>query len=639
MPATQAIDLPKSGFAGLKQSWRYDLLAGFQVFLIALPLCLGIAMASRFPPMAGIIAAMVGGLLVSRINGSYVTISGPAAGLIVVTLGAVESLSQGDQIAGYHRALAAIVCAGLLQVLLGVLKAGRFVALVPASVVHGMLAAIGVIIMIKQFYVLIDVKPEGELLANLAAIPHSVFKMNPEIAFIGLTGLLILIFWEILKPRIKLLAWIPAPIVVVTVGLLLGLYFDLEHYHKYSWHSTFFAVGPKELLPIPETFLAGFAFPDFSLIGSLKFWLATLSICLVSSLETLLSAAAVDKLDPFQRQSDLNRDLTALGIGTAVSGAIGGLPMISEIVRSTANIHFGARTQWSNFFHGLFLLAFVALFPTLIHKIPKTALAALLIFVGYKLASPKEFYKTWKVGKEQLFLFAFTIFAVLATDLLVGVGLGIAAKVALHVLRGVNLKELFKISFTLEQTDPDTHHIRIDGAAVFSNFLALKSALTGLPRGKTLVFDLANARFIDHTVMEFLHEFCRDYGRTGGRCEIRGLDLHEAVSSHPLAARRQVAALVKAFLEVKERDDRLEICLKGAEVMRQVRNELARILKALPAGKAVCLNLSQAEIPAEVLADIMRSLREYEQAGGRFEILRSSPQAAETARSHPRRKP
>jgi MFS superfamily sulfate permease-like transporter len=190
MHTTQQASLgfPKSGLAGLKDSWRFDLLAGFQVFLIALPLCLGIAMASRFPPMAGLIAAMVGGLLVSRINGSYVTISGPAAGLIVVTLGAVESLSQGDPIAGYHRALAAIVCAGLLQVLLGLLKAGRFVALVPASVVHGMLAAIGVIIMIKQFYVLIDVKAEGELLDNLAALPQSLLHANPEIANFDFLG-------------------------------------------------------------------------------------------------------------------------------------------------------------------------------------------------------------------------------------------------------------------------------------------------------------------------------------------------------------------------------------------------------------------------------------------------------------------
>lgn len=638
MRAEAFLSSPKIGLAGLRQSWRSDLLAGFQVFLIALPLCLGIAMASRFPPMAGIIAAMVGGLLVSRINGSYVTISGPAAGLIVVTLGAVEKLSEGDPIAGYHRALAAIVCAGLLQALLGILKAGRLVALVPASVVHGMLAAIGVIIMTKQFYVLIDVKPQGELSDNLVAIPQSVFKLNPEIALIGLVGLGILIAWEILKPRLKLCQWIPAPIVVVAVGLVLGLYFDLEHPHRYSWHSTFYEVGPGELLPIPQTFLDGFALPDFSPIGTLKFWTATISICLVSSLETLLSAAAVDKLDPFQRQTDLNRDVTALGIGTAFSGAIGGLPMISEIVRSTANINFGARTQWSNFFHGLFLLVFVALFPKLIHEIPKAALAALLIFVGFKLASPKEFYKTWEIGKEQLFLFVFTILGVLATDLLVGVGLGIAAKTGLHLLRGVNLKELFKIAYRLEQTDPDTFHIALDGAAVFCNFLALKSELAELPKSKTVVFDLANASFIDHTVMEFLHEFCHDYERSGGRCEIRGLDLHEPVSSHPLAARRRAEAVVRALLEVEKQGDRIEIRLKGSEVMRALRHQLAMTLKGLPSGQAVCLDLRQAELPEQVIADIRRLCQEYEQTGGRLEILEPKPEFTKAPSFQPRRK-
>lgn len=572
--------------------------------------------------MAGITAAMVGGILVSRINGSHVTISGPAAGLIVVTLGAVESLGRGDPMAGYHLALAAIVCAGVLQVLLGVLKAGCFVALVPASVVHGMLAAIGVIIMIKQFYVLIDVKPEGELLENLAAIPQSLFKMNPEITLIGLVGLLILISWEILKPRLKLLQWIPAPMVVVAVGLLLGLAFDLDHHHRYSWHSTFYDVGPEELLPVPQTFLEGFVFPDFSRIGTAKFWLAVASICLVSSLETLLSAAAVDKLDPFQRQSDLNRDVTALGIGSAISGAIGGLPMISEIVRSTANINFGARTQWSNFFHGLFLLVFVALFPQLIHKIPKAALAALLIFVGYKLASPREFYKTWRIGREQLFLFTFTIVAVLATDLLIGVGLGIAAKVVLHILREVNLKELFRIAYHIERTDPDTFHVRLDGAAVFSNFLALKSELAELPDGKILVFDLSNARFIDHTVMEFLHEFCRDYGRTGGRCEILGLEWHEPVSDHPLAARRRrrVETLMGMFLKVEEHNGWVELRLQGVELMRQVHGRLRQTIQGLAPGKTLVLDLTQAALPEWIVQDLLRFSRDYERSGGRCEI-------------------
>lgn len=588
--------IPATGLAGLKENWRNDLIAGFQIFLIALPLCLGIAMASNFPPMAGIIAAFVGGLLVSRINGSHITISGPAAGLIVVTLGAVESLGGGDPIAGYHRALAAIVVAGILMILLGLIRAGRFVALAPASVVHGMLAAIGIIIIIKQFYVMIDVKPEGELLENLAGIPQALGEMNPEIALIGFVSLAIMIVWEILRPKVRLLQIIPAPIVVVSVGLAMGMAFNLEHAHKYSWHTTFFSVGPQELLPVPQSFFDGFAFPDFSMIATGAFWISVVSICLVSSLESLLSAAAIDKLDPFQRQSNLNKDLTGLGAGTSVSGAIGGLPMISEIVRSTANIQFGARTQWANFFHGLFMLVFVALFPAIIHEIPKAALAALLVFTGYKLASPREFYKTWEIGKEQLFLFVLTIVAVLATDLLIGVAIGIAAKIVLHVLRGVNLKQLFSIAFQIDQIDQDTWHVRIDGVAVFSNFLSLKSSLAELPKGKKIVIDLSHADFIDHTVMEFIHEFCEDYEKRGGHCEIHGLEAHEAASSHPLAARKRLTPekLLERFLEIRETDDRVEVKIKGAGLMDAIQKRMQEQLEQLPHDKKVVFDLADA---------------------------------------------
>ena len=590
------------GIAALKEGWRDDLIAGFQIFLIALPLCLGIAMASNFPPIAGIIAAVVGGLLVSWLNGSYVTITGPAAGLIVVNLAAVESLGQGDLVAGYHRALAAIVCAGILMVILALLRAGRFVALAPSSVVHGMLAAIGIIIMIKQFYVMIGVKPEGELLENLTAIPEALAEMEPQVATIGFTCLGVTIFWEVLRSfKIKLFEIVPGPIVVVTVGFILGRLFQLDS---------------KWLLPVPQNFLEGFAFPDFSMVGTGAFWTATISIALVTTLESLLSAAAIDKLDPWQRQSDLNKDLRGIGVGAVVSGSIGGLPMISEIVRSTANIQFGARTQWSNFFHGLFMLTFVALFPGLIQQIPKAALAALLVFTGYKLASPREFYKTWEIGKEQLFLFVLTIVAVLATDLLIGVAIGIAAKIVLHLLRGVNLRQLFRIAFAIERTDPDTYHVRVDGAAIFSNFLALKSALAGLPEGKKVVFDLSHADFIDHTVMEFIHEFCHDYERRGGRCELHGLEVHEPASDHPLAARRRtIDRLLDRFLKVEEKGDHIEIKIGGGRLLERVNAKLREELARLPKGKKVVFDLHDAWCFAESPLQAINTFVEKRPAG------------------------
>ncbi|MGD9657806.1 MAG: SulP family inorganic anion transporter, partial [Methylocystis sp.] len=347
---TSARFVPKTGLAGLAENWRADILSGFLVFLIALPLCLGISMASGFPPQAGIITAVVGGLLVSRFNGSFVTITGPAAGLIVVILDSVQDLGGGDAKAGYHYTLAAIVCASVIQTLMGLMKAGKMSAFFPSSAVHGMLAAIGIIIMAKQIHVMLGVKPNAQsLFATIGAIPTSLRDMNPEVAIIGGLGLLILIAWSIVKSR--RLRMIPAPIIVVIVGMALAQYFDLDDEHIYLFLPEYpflphheFTIGPKFLVSIPQNFLSGFAFPDFSLIGSALFWQQVVAICLVGSLESLLSAAAVDKLDPYKRTSDLNRDIAAVGVGNILCGLIGGMPMIAEIVRSSANVNNGART-------------------------------------------------------------------------------------------------------------------------------------------------------------------------------------------------------------------------------------------------------------------------------------------------------
>jgi MFS superfamily sulfate permease-like transporter len=545
--ATYARRLPKTGLAGLLENWRADALSGFLVFLIALPLCLGISMASGFPPQAGIITAIVGGLFVSRINGSFVTIAGPAAGLIVVILDSVQALGGGDAKAGYHYTLAAIVCASVIQTLMGVMKAGKMSAFFPSSAVHGMLAAIGIIIMAKQVHVMLGVKPDAQtLFETIGAIPASLRDMNPEVAIIGGLGLLILIAWSLVKNR--RLKMIPAPLVVVIVGMALAQYFDLDDEHIYLFLPDYpflphheYTIGPKFLVSIPQNFLSGFAFPDFSLIGSSMFWQQVFAICLVGSLESLLSAAAVDKLDPYKRTSDLNRDVAAVGFGNIICGLIGGLPMIAEIVRSSANVNNGARTGWANFFHGLFLLIFVALFPRVIHEIPLASLAALLVFTGYRLASPLEFKKTLAIGWDQLAVFVITIVGVLATDLLIGVAIGIAAELLFHVWRSVNWAQVFKLRRDVVETEPGVYHVRIGGAAFFANYLALKGDLAKLPRGKTVICDLAESWCVDHTVMENLHDFCEDYEATGGRAEIRGLDHHVATSKHPLAPRKRNA--------------------------------------------------------------------------------------------------
>jgi MFS superfamily sulfate permease-like transporter len=519
--------IPKSGLVSLKENWLSDLQSGFLVFLIALPLCLGISVASGFPPSAGIITAIVGGLLVSRISGSYLTINGPAAGLIVVVLAAVQALGEGDAMAGYRYTLAAIVVASVLQVLMGLFKWGQLSSFFPSSVVHGMLAAIGIIIVATQTHVMLGVVPEtGSIFSIIAQIPHSLFNMNAEIGLISFLGLLVLIIWPFIGSRI------PAPIIVVLVGIVFAWHFDLAK------EST--ASGAKYLVAIPDNFLTGFYFPDFSKIFTIPFWEAVLSISLVGSLESLLSATAIDKLDPYKRTSDLDRDLAAVGIGNLLAGLLGGLPMIAEIVRSAANINNGAKTPWANFFHGLIMLLFVVLFGGFIQNIPLASLAAVLVYTGYRLASPETFVRVRDVGIEQLFLFVITIFGILATDLLIGVTLGIIVKLAINLTRGVWPNNLFKIHFTILQQDNNTLVVKLFGSALFSNFLPLKIALNKLDLGKTIIFDFSGGYLIDHTVMEFIHDFQQKYEGQGGQCRKIGNAL-ESFSDHALAARLMTA--------------------------------------------------------------------------------------------------
>lgn len=533
--------IPQGGLSGLKQNWKNDLSAGFFVFLIALPLCLGISMASGFPPVAGLFTAIIGGLMVSFFGGSQLTIKGPAAGLIVIALGAVEELGHGNAFAGYQLALATIVAAGVLQIVFGLLRSGILSDFFPSAAVHGMLAAIGIIIAAKQLHTLVGVKPEGkETLELLAEIPKSIGLLNPEIAIIGLISLLILFVFPLIKhPWFKK---IPGPLVVILVAIPLGHLFDLEHEHKYLFlDNQLYTIGPRFLVTLPDNLLAAVTFPDFSQLFSATSIKYIIMFALVGSLESLLSTKAIDSLDPWKRKANMNRDLVGVGVGNTLAGLIGGLPMISEIVRSSANINYGGRTWWSNFFHGLLLLVFVVFFPMLIHQIPLAALAAMLIFTGYRLASPKEFYKTYKIGKEQLLIFVITVATTLATDLLVGIAVGILTKLIVHLANGLPIRYMFKPLFSVNQREETGEYIvDVYHSAVFSNYIKLKKSLDALPRKAHIIVDFTNANLIDHTVMENLHHYKHDYEHNGGSFALVGLQNHKSLSKHELSVRKKL---------------------------------------------------------------------------------------------------
>lgn len=522
---------PRDGVAGLVKHWREDLLAGFLVFLIALPLSLGIAMASGFPPMAGLITAVVGGLLATFFGSSPLTIKGPAAGLIVIALGAVQELGGGT--IGYRRALAAIVVAGVLQVGLSLLRAGVLGDTFPSSVIHGMMAAIGVIIISKQGHTLLGAAPSpGEPLHLLAQLPKSIISLNPEVAAIGAAGLLILWAW----PKLPWAAVkrIPAPVVVVAMGIGLARAFDLSHAHHYMIAGHDYAVGPRSLVPIEASIFGSITMPDWSRITTLVSLKYVVMFALVGSIESMLSAKAVDLLDPWHRRSSLDRDLLATGVGNIIAGMLGGLPMISEIVRSSSNVASGARTRWANFFHGALLFAFVAVVPWLLRAIPLAALAALLVFTGVRLASPSEFAKTFRVGREQLLIFVVTMLVTLATDLLVGVAAGLVVKVIIHLIGGMPLRNLFSPSIAVTNEEGVTV-VRVGHAAVFSNYFAIKRALDALTNEPRVVVDFHDTRIVDHTVLEGLHLLADEWERDGRKLDVRGLEEHRRSSSHPLA--------------------------------------------------------------------------------------------------------
>ena len=520
------------GISSLKVFWEQDLKAGFNVSLIALPLCLGIAIASGFPPMAGLFAAVVGGIFVSRFNGSWLTIAGPAAGLIVVNLSAIETLGGGDKIVGYPYALAAIVVSGLFIALFGFLKLGKFGDFFPNAAVHGMLAAIGIIIMIKQFFVAAGVSVHGhEFFEVLTEVPSAFFHSNPEVILIAFISLLILIFYPKLKNKwVKIL---PAPIWVLVVAIPLEFILDFEHEHVVNFLGSEHKVGPQLLVHLPANILDAVVFPDFSKIATGAFWVAVVSITLVTTIESLLSAIAVDSMDVEHRKTNLNKDLKALGFGSSLSGLIGGLPMISEIVRSTANSDSGAKTQWSNFFHGIFLLLFMLVGSVIIDHIPLAALASMLIYTGFRLASPKEFKHMLEIGRSEFLVFITTIIVVLLSDLLIGIAAGIFMNMLILVVKKVKLNNMFKVDLETIILNEKVV-IQLKGSLAFTNYLGLKKEI--LKYGdKNITLDMAKVNYVDHSVKQQLTGLKRDFETKALNFERINTAGLVAANHHPLS--------------------------------------------------------------------------------------------------------
>lgn len=523
----------------INSSTKSNIISGFLVFLIALPLCLGISKASGFPPIAGIYTAIIGGLLVTFFSKAPMTIKGPAAGLIAIAIASVEELGDGDMILGYKLTLAVVVVSGILQVLMGVVKLGKLADIFPSSVIRGMLAAIGVIIISKQIPVLFGVTPEAKSpFGLLSEVPSIILNLNPKVAFIGVLSIVLLFIHPVIKN--KTIQKLPAPLLTLLLAIPLGFIFNLSQEHSYSFATSQFSIDPsKYLVLLPESFFSGITFPDFSDVFSYVSLKYILMFALVGSIESVLSAKAVDAIDLEERTTNQNQDLIAVGLGNTLAGFVGGLPMISEIVRSSANINAGAKGRMSNFYHGLFLFLFVLLAASVIKTIPNTALAAMLIFTGYRLASPDHIKKINAVGKDQLIQFLTTLIVTLLTDLLIGVAAGITVKIAIQLFFGVKIKSVFKLK--INKIEKEDHLvINLEGVASFLNYLKFKSIIDSIDKTNKVELDFSTSHFIDHTFLTNLNSLQNRFKKEGGELILSGLKSHKAQSEHSLSTKRLV---------------------------------------------------------------------------------------------------
>lgn len=476
-----------------------DFPSSIVVFLVALPLCLGIALASNAPLFSGLIAGIIGGIVIGSLSGSQLSVSGPAAGLTAIVAAAILKLPT------FETFLLAVVICGALQLVLGFIKAGVIGDYVPNCVIKGMLAAIGLILILKQFPHLVGydanyVGDESFKQSNnentFSGLINAFKYITPVAVIIGVIGLVFQFAWEKFTANKKgFIKIIPAPLIVVLVGIAINEYFRTQGS----------SIDAKHMVSIPiagsaNEFFSFFTTPDFNGFLNKDVWIAGVTLALVASLETLLSIEAIDDLDPYQRVTNKERELKAQGVGNMLSGLIGGLPITSVIVRSSANVNAGAKSKMSAIYHGILLLACVALIPGLLNLIPKSALAAVLIFTGYKLAKPSLFKAYYKKGWDQFLPFVITIGAILLTDLLIGVMIGIGVGLFFIV------RSNFKTSVFIVH-DHNKYLIRLRKDVSFLNKPIIKNKLEEIPENASVLIDASRADFIDKDIIEVIEDF------------------------------------------------------------------------------------------------------------------------------------
>ncbi len=504
--------------------FKHDLPAGLSVFLVALPLCLGIALASGAPLYAGLLSGIIGGLVVSLISGSQLAVSGPAAGLTTVVAASIISL--GD----YRIFLLTVVVAGLFQLLLGLLKLGSIANYFPSSVIKGMLAAIGIILISKQIPLalgydqpdfwtsgFLNLFSPNNFLGSFQNFNHHITRGSIVITVVSI---IVLIYLQL--PSSKKLKVIPAPLLVVVIGIITNYIFTNS--------ASGFSLKQTQLVNIPSNVFESISFPDFSkLFTSNEIWKDGIIIGMLATLETLLCIEAVDKLDKRNRITPVNRELIAQGFGNITCGLLGAIPITAVVVRGAANVDAGASSKMSAFTHGLFLLLAVLLVPFLLNKIPYASLAAILLITGYNLTKPKLYRNMWSLGRKQFIPFLLTIIVILSTDLLIGVSIGLL--ISIYYIVQNNFKAEYKITRTIHE-GIETELIKLNSNVTFLNKVKLRKALDEVPEYSVLTIDGSECNFIDYDILEIISEYERKAHDRHIELHLKGIEKVNVTAVH-----------------------------------------------------------------------------------------------------------
>lgn len=581
--------------------WARDLLSGLVVFLVAIPLCLGIALASGAPLFSGILAGIVGGLVIGILSGSHTSVSGPAAGLTAVVASQIGALGS------FQAFLLAVVVGGLIQIVLGLARAGFIAAFFPSSVIKGLLAAIGVILIIKQTPYMLGLAKAVSSSSESAPVSHpnvftqiaEMFSGDPNLVAmnIGICSMFFLLAWDRI-PRLKK-SLIPAPLIVVAIGIFV------------EWTLTSGGgegVGAARLVKVPiigsfREVSAFLTLPDFGQIANAQIYLAGLTLAIVASLETLLNLEAVDNLDRKQRVSPPNRELFAQGVGNVVSGLVGGLPVTSVVIRGTVNVGAGSESKLSAIFHGLYLAAAVFFLPTLLNLIPLSSLAAVLLVTGFKLASPKLMMQLWSQGRSQFIPFIITLIAIVGTDLLIGIMVGLS--VALTFILYSNYKRPVQM-IVEKHLGGELYHLQLANQVSFLNRAALDRTLNAIPKGAHVLIDASTTAYIDPDILSLVKDYQKKIAPAREvEVSLRGFqpayEMHDSIQYVDFSTREMRQSLTPAKV--------LKVLADGNQRFRNqhpLPRDIVRQISATAAGHypmAVLLSCMDARTPTELIFD------------------------------------